>query len=139
MTADDVDAEQMTHSNEPDCCEGKHYQPTTKVSARLHSYALNLALWTDDAKLDELATLLHLAASDVERLEPLAYRCEAHQDEIAGCPCCDAVRVSELEAERDRLRELCKRLALSLHNWNAGDLECCVDHDACVDWRAERD
>lgn len=44
-------------------------EPTTKLSARLHSYALNLALWTDDAKLDELAALLQLAASQVEALE----------------------------------------------------------------------
>lgn len=49
--------------------EDRVYDPTTKLSEQLHSYALNLTLWTDDAKLDELAALLHLAASQVEALE----------------------------------------------------------------------
>ena len=50
---------------------------------------------------------------------------------------CEEVR--RLEAERNRLRELGKQLALTLHGHNVGDLQRCADHDACIDWRIERD
>ena len=41
--------------------------PTT--SARLRRYALNLELYTDDGKLEELAVLISGEADHVERLE----------------------------------------------------------------------
>ena len=88
---------------------------------------------------DDAGDMLCDLEGQVKRLEPLAYRCEAHQDEAAGCPCCDAVRIVALEAENKRLRELSKQLALTLHGHNVGDLQRCADHDACIDWRIERD
>ncbi len=51
----------------------------------------------------DCVTLRDLIAQ-VEVPEPLAYRCEAHQGDAAGCPCCDAVRIADLEAENERLR-----------------------------------
>ncbi len=35
--------------------------------------------------------------------------------------------------------ELCKRLALANHGYNAPELESCGDHDVCIDWRVSRD
>lgn len=74
------------------------------------------------------------AVAALEALEKLAYRCEAHQDEEAGCPCCDAVAVAGLKAE---LR------AVTTH-WNAliettGDhyaIERTPDEETC--WECHR-
>ncbi len=58
----------------------------------------------------------HILEAKCKELEPLAYRCEAHQDEVAGCPCCDAVKIADLEAdletEVERLEEQNKTIKL---------------------------
>lgn len=37
------------------------------------------------------------------QLLKLAYRCLDHENEIAGCPCCEAVKVADLQAQVERL------------------------------------
>ena len=48
-------------------------------------------------------------------------------------------RIDLLEAEVEELRGQCKRFALDKHGYNVGDLERCVEHDLCLDWRVHRD
>lgn len=67
--------------------------------------------------------ILEKQQAQAERLRLLAYRCEAHQDEEAGCPCCDAVHNDDLVAEAERYKaalvETCRG-----HNVRGSDGPC---------------
>jgi len=53
--------------------------------------------------------LLHRRIADlmdrIEKLRPLAYRCEAHEGYMAGCPCCDASEVGRLTEVLEGFRD----------------------------------
>ena len=68
--------------------------------------------------------LLHRRIADlmdrIEKLRPLAYRCAAHEDEVAGCPCCDAVEVARLEGALQEIKrdqgKVCVNFGLCRHD-----------------------
>lgn len=63
------------------------------------------ARWIDNPPM-RATPLLREAADAIERLRPLAARCEAHQGDVAEgrCVCCEAVEVKRLEAVVAKLR-----------------------------------
>ncbi len=68
MTKSEPDDSQLPTPS-PSDSPGAETNTSPTTSARLRRYALNLELYTDDGKLEELAVLISGEADHVERLE----------------------------------------------------------------------